>query len=90
LIEPALLVLIFLVAAGFLLLYLTPREKTKKSTPRGKEFEWLDDFALLLVLVKSRKYVEALKRVKKILRKERNAERRLILEKFRAEVKKAV
>lgn len=87
--EPALLVLIFLVAAGFVILFFTPREKTTKSTPRKNEFEWLDDFGMLLILVKNRRYDETLKKLKKLVRKEQNAERRLILKKLGEEVKKA-
>ncbi|MDW8084339.1 MAG: hypothetical protein RMI49_03980 [Candidatus Caldarchaeum sp.] len=87
-IEWELATLIALIGAGLAAILLTPREKKKKNLTKKDEFEGLDDYAVLLILTRSGRARDALKRVKQLLRKETNAGRRRLLEKVLDEVKK--
>ncbi|MCS6783713.1 MAG: hypothetical protein RMI43_02630 [Candidatus Caldarchaeum sp.] len=82
--------LLLLVLAGFAAILLTPREKKRKIQSARNEFEGLDDYGVLHVLIHSGRYRQALKKIRQMIRDEHNLTRRRMLEKIDEEVKNVV
>ncbi|MCS7109919.1 MAG: hypothetical protein NZ956_00425 [Candidatus Caldarchaeum sp.] len=82
--------LLLLVLAGFAAILLTPREKKRKIQSGRNEFEGMDDYGILHVLIQSGRHREALKKIRQMSRNEQNLTRRRMLEKVGEEVKNVV
>ena len=81
-------IILALACAGFLGLAIAPRDRVRRYKPREDIYEGLDDYALLIRLVEEGQYKRFSKALSKIIRGERNPERRRVLRVVEEEVKK--
>lgn len=81
-------ILISLVGAGFAILLITPRERNKKTISKKNEFDGYDDYAVLMILVKNRRYKEAKRKIRKVYRDEANIDRKRLIDKVWREVER--
>ncbi|MEM0384399.1 MAG: hypothetical protein QXV27_06100 [Candidatus Caldarchaeum sp.] len=86
--EPPLLAIVILSAAGTAAILLTPRERNKRQKPTNLNIDGLDDYALLYMLHVHGKRKELVKTIKRLAGKTNDAERKAVLSKLETVVRR--